>query len=331
MLPFLDEKILSVRGVTYAGRDLVRAARRWGDWAALEDQVRQGIACVARADETGDDVGEEALQAAANEFRYDRDLISGQDMETWLARWSLEADDWRDYLRRRLLRERWAPELTSMVGRHPVESEDVEKTLPAEAVCSGFLARTARKLADRAAAWARAREEGWVADEPHASDPNGAIERIDAGFRCFCDRIVTPPALAAQVASHRLDWIRAECRWLALPTMEGAKEAALCVREDGMDLDEVARNAGVSVEVSSEFLEEYQPSLRDSLLAARPGDLLGPIAAGDGFLLLLVRDKILPSLEDPAVRHRAQERLLDSALAREVHDRVEWHCPELAR
>jgi hypothetical protein len=331
MLPLLDDEILSVGGVTYLGSDLVRAARRWSDWTKLEEQTRLGLACVARADDAGDDVGDEELQAAASEFRYERDLISGQEMEGWLGRWALDADDWMEYLRRGLLRERWATELAGPAASYSVEPEDVEEALPAEAICSGFLTRTARKLAGRAAAAARAREEGWLAEEAFEVDAEVALERIDAAFRQFCERIVTEAALAAQLASRRLDWIRMECQCLSLPTLESAREAALCVREDGMDLDEVAGSAGASVEAVSDFLEDWEPALRDSLLAAGAGALLGPIASGDGFLLVLVREKVLPSLEDPAVRSRAEERLLDAALAREMDTRVTWHVPELGQ
>jgi hypothetical protein len=331
MLPLLDDEILSVGGVTYLGSDLVRAARRWSDWTKLEEQTRLGLACVARADDAGDDVGDEELQAAASEFRYERDLISGQEMEGWLGRWALDADDWMEYLRRGLLRERWATELAGPAASYSVEPEDVEEALPAEAVCSGFLGYIARKLAGRAAAAARARDEGWLVQETSHVDPDVALDRIDAGFRQFCERVLTEAALAAQLASHRLDWIRAACRCLSLPTLESAKEAALCVREDGMELDEVARSAGVSVEAATDFLEDWEPALRDPLLAARAGALLGPVASGDGFLLVLVSEKVLPSLEDPAVRRRAEGRLLEVALAREIDNRVDWHVPELAK
>jgi hypothetical protein len=331
MLPLRDDAILSVGGATYLGSDLVRAAQRWGDWAKLENQIRQGLACVARAEDTGDDVQDEELQAAASEFRYDRDLISGQEMEVWLARWSIDADDWMEYLRRRLLSERWATELLTTVARYPVRSEDIEEALRVEAICSGFLARTATKLAARAGAAARAREEGWLEEEAHQVDADTVLERVDVGFGRFCEGIVTEAALAAQLAAHRLDWIRMECRRLALPTLESAREAALCVREDGMDLDEVARSAGARVEVVSDFLENWEPALRGPLLAARTVDLLGPMESESGFLLVLVREKVLPSLQDPAVRRRATDQLLEAALAQEADSRVVWHVPELAK
>jgi hypothetical protein len=330
MLALPNEKVFSIGGVTYVAADLVRAARRWGDWAKLEDEVRQGLACATRADETHDDVDDEALEAAAREFRYERDLISGQEMEAWLARWSIDADDWMEYLRRCLLRERWAAVLAPVLAEYPVDPEDVEVALHVEAVCSGFVARIARRLAGRTAAAARARDEGWLAEAPPHDASDRGLEHVDAGFRRFCERVVTPAALTAQVAAHRLEWIRADCRCLVLPTIESAKEAALCVRADGMALDEVARNAGVEVLASRGFLDEYDAALLDALVAARPGELLGPTASGDRFLLVLVRDKVLPAPDDPAVRRRAEERLLDVALAREVHDRVEWHRAELA-
>jgi len=329
-IPLLDSDIFSVGGVTYQGRDLVRAAQRWSDWAALETRIREGLASVARAADADDDVSEAELEAAAAEFRYDRDLISGQEMEVWLARWSLDADDWTEYLRRELLRDRWATELEAMMARYPVDPEEVEEVLAAEAVCSGFLGRIATKLAGRAGAAARAREEGWLPDEGLEDHPDALLARIDAGYGVFRERIVTEAALAAQLTAHRLDWIRVDCSCVSLPTREAASEAALCVREDGMDLDDVARSADLDLDVLAGFLEDCEAPLRDRLLTARGGDLIGPIETQDEVLLVLVKAKILPSLEDSAVRFRAQKRVLDTALAREIHDRVRWHRPELA-
>ena len=331
MLRLLDERIFSLGSSTYTIRDLMAAAHRWGDWAGLEAEVGQGLACVERADDTDDDVDDNELDSAAQEFRYARELVSGQEMEAWLARWSLDVDEWMEFVRRSRLRERWTAELSSIVAEYPVDPEDIEAALHAEAVCSGFLARMARKLAARASAAARARAEGWLVNDPATGGGREpTLEEIDVGFQHFFTHIVTPPALTAQIDAHRLDWILADCRCLSLTTMESAKEAALCVREDGMELDEVAGNAGASVEEAHAFLEDYDAALHDALLAARPGELVGPIAAGDRFFLVLVGNKVLPSLDDPAVRRRAEERLLESALRREVHGRVQWHRADLA-
>jgi len=98
------------------------------------------------------------------------------------------------------------------------------------------------------------------AEEARQVDADTVLERVDVGFRRFCERIVIEAALAAQLAAHWLDWIRMECRRFALPTLESAREAALCVREDGMDLDEVARSAGARVDVVSDFLENWEPA-----------------------------------------------------------------------
>jgi len=330
MLAILDEKLFSVGGTACTGRDVVAAARRWGDWSRFEEEVRQGLACAERADDTDEDLDDDELERAAQEFRYERDLISGQEMQAWLARWALDADDWMEHLRRARLRARWAGELASIAAEYPPAPGAVEAAVHADAVCSGFLAAAARKLAGRAAAAARAREEGWIAAAPAGGDLEAALDWIDAGFQRFTERVVTSEALAGQVALHRLDWIRAECRCLVLPTLESAREAALCVREDGMSLDEVARNAGVSVEPANGFLDAYDPALHDALRAARPGELVGPTPCGEGIALVLVCDKVLPALVDPVVRRRAEARLLEAAILREVHQRVAWHRAELA-
>jgi hypothetical protein len=104
-----------VGGISYSVADVVRAARRWGDWAVLETQVGQGLACLLHADATGEDAEDSELESAASEFRYARDLISAQDMQAWLAHWHLSLEQWTAYLRRTLLRARWS----DLDRRHP--------------------------------------------------------------------------------------------------------------------------------------------------------------------------------------------------------------------
>jgi hypothetical protein len=51
-----------------------------GQWPAFEQRLAQGLACIARADAEDALPSEEALDAAATAFRYDRDLIAAADV-----------------------------------------------------------------------------------------------------------------------------------------------------------------------------------------------------------------------------------------------------------
>jgi len=249
-------------------------------------------------------------------------------MEAWLARWGLTAEDWTDYLRRRLLVTRWAATLDDIVARHPVTRPAIERCLDAEFVCSGRLAAVAAALAGRAAACERARAEGWMETTVTAvADRAALLDALDAGLESFRRHVATPEHLARQLAVRRLEWIRVRYRYVTLPDPQSAREAALCVREDGMALDEVAAAAHVAVREASAFLDTLGTDFQTRCVGAAPGDVLGPLTDGDGVVLAVLGEKIAPRLDDPGVRQRAEDEVMRRALDHEVAARVTWHLP----
>ena len=93
----------------------------------------------------------EAVRAAATVFRYERNLLAAEELEAWLDARGLTVSDWNGYLRRLVLRERWADELEQIEAEFAVGDDEVEAALRAEAVCTGFLRRAAERLAEDAA------------------------------------------------------------------------------------------------------------------------------------------------------------------------------------
>src|ERR1700754_2382958 len=75
----LDRQAFSVDGAAFTWRDVQAAARRWGEWDRLSAESARGGALVA-ARAPADD----AVNAAARDFRYARDLVSGDEMRAWL-------------------------------------------------------------------------------------------------------------------------------------------------------------------------------------------------------------------------------------------------------
>jgi hypothetical protein len=233
-------------------------------------------------------VPEAELEDAEARFRYDRNLVAAEEMEAWLEGWELTVGEWRQYLRGTL--------------------GDGERAAWVAAVCGGALERAARDLAARAAA-AEATEE---------ADLDRAYNRLVA-------QAVTPDALRSLVEARKADWIRIDCRTLVLPSADGAREAALCVRDDGMALAEVAEQAGVEMREHSLYLEDAADELGKALLSARTGELLGPLPLADRFALVLVDGKVEPTIDDPEILRRAQEAARRRAIEREVVNRVTWH------
>ena len=116
--------VFAAGGTEYVWDDIVLAADLRGDWSGVCERVRQGIACLEKLNEEEGCLSEEEVDAAADEFRYERDLVSAQEMEEWLDRWGLTVESWMDYIRSSLLRRKWSDQLPDLMrlrrpGRGP--------------------------------------------------------------------------------------------------------------------------------------------------------------------------------------------------------------------
>jgi hypothetical protein len=277
--------VLAVSGVLE--RPVFTVGRRQFRWADVADRLDwEALKRSASVPPSG--VSEAELTDAEARFRYERSLVAAEEMEAWLDRWELTVGEWRDYLRGTLARDERAAWIT--------------------AVCSGTLERAAHELAAKAV----------------AAEATGEPD-LDRAYERFVSDAVTPEALRSLLDTRKADWIRVDCRTLLLQTEAAAREAALCVRDDGMALAEVAAQAGVEMREHSLYLEDAADELGKALLSARTGELLGPVPLADRFALVLVDDKVEPTLDDPEILRRVQEAARRRAIEREVVNRVTWH------
>ncbi len=350
----IGRAVFAVGNRTYCWEDVVLAAKLRGEWDAFERRLRQGLACVKRAEELGEGPSEEELEAAAGDFRYERDLVAAEEMEAWLERRGLSVEEWMGYVLRERLRRDLSADLEEIEEGFPVDGDELAAALAAEGFCSGDFRGFAIRLAARAAG-VEGMRESLAADsaearpDGHASSPFETfpfdtlplalqnippdqlrdrlqdVARVEADFQRFRNSVLTPDAVRAQVAAHRLDWIQLGCRVVSFPAEDMAREAALCVREDGQDLEEVAVETCCALREGRFFLEDLDASLRDALLASTRGELLGPLAMDGEFALVLVTDKVMPSESDPEARLRAEDRIVDAAVDREMERRVRWN------
>lgn len=357
MRALIGRPVFAVGESEYVWGDVLLAAVVWGLWPGVVGRARAGLALLAEAESDEADeseaVTDEEAQEAANEFRYARNLIAAEEMESWLEAWGLDLDSWFqwvviDLLRSRRDRPSAAGEAEGITPAEP--DEDLEAAILAEAACSGFLGRTSYQLAERAAVYERERDaaSGAGLDLPEGSAPRvlsaadlawleplgrppaelasrlGHLASLDAAYERFRSAVADQSQVASRLRTRQTEWTRVSVRILRLETEDAAREALTSVRDDGIDMDEVASDAGVDVAEGTFFLEELDPGVRDRLLAAQKNELLGPLREGEKWSLFLVVEKKLPSLDDPAIADRAERSLLRSALTREVDNRVSW-------
>jgi hypothetical protein len=328
---------------TYRWADVFVSAHLRGDWADLEDRARAGLAAEAAGGGAGPDI-----EALADAWRYDRDLLTADDLEAWLQARGLGFGDWTAYLRRTALRTRSpGPFLGGAVG-----VERLAGAVVLEGICSGTFTTWADRLAGAAALHERVQEvlggsPPWCTDPaPSGIDeaaaslgPDGLLgvpadsyrERAElvacvrtSAHRCI-DELTGPAQLERVVRSRRLEWTRVDLQVAVVDDLEAARELMLLVRVDGLPVEEAAGLAGTRVEARSSYLDEAGDGLGRLLTGAGPGDLLGPVAGDGGHLVVQVTARVEPSIDQPAVADRASGFIVQRVQAREVRDRVRWH------
>ena len=352
MRAILGQTFFSVGDTLFLWADVVLAAELRGEWRPVVVRAMAELAALDREAASEEELVEESeIEEESNRFRYEKDLVSVDDTERWIGVWGLDVDAWLTWIRADLLRKRFEGEGAVVAPAEVAEWDDetVEGAVHAEAAFSGALSRFARRLAAEAAIAQRLAEGGAPQDEPReeAAESTGAptvdvgslplgfpaeglaertraLSRLARGFDAFRSEVVTAEAVAARVRIHQGDWMRVDCRILTVPTEDVAREALLSIQEDGEEMSVVAAGAGAEVREGTFYLEELEPGISDHVLAARKGELLGPLRTGEGFVLVDVLAKRLASVDDEEIRTRAERSLFDSLVERETDDRVLW-------
>jgi hypothetical protein len=93
----------------------------------------------------------------------------------WLERSGLTVESWLGCVKRAVLRRRSASEPPGPADRYAIPARAVADVIWAEAVCSGILGRSARKLAERAAVAAALRGAGGAHEEGEWTDDSASI------------------------------------------------------------------------------------------------------------------------------------------------------------
>ena len=319
-----DDPVFQTPARAWTWSDVFLATRLWGEWDALLDATRDA------------DAPPELVKQAGREWRMARRLIAGDELTAWLAERQLAVADWNAYLRR-------------AVGERATDAAPDPGALWAEGTCSGAWDGVAERLCARAAAWTAAGTPSagqppradWFARMPSAAeaveigvDPAQVAARCDdlwaaeIAFARLCADAAGSDAVAATVAANNVDWLRVECDWLEAADENVAREAALVARDDGLGLGEVARRAGLPLEQRRVYVGDVDPALQPKLMSAAPGDLVGPLAMGNGggrWLLAAVHAKVEPTLGDPDIRARAEQAAVTAAVQRAVDEQVTWH------
>jgi hypothetical protein len=335
--------ILLTKAMSYEERqfevvDVVLAGLLDGSWQRLERDSAGGVGAELELDARGGRPSAEAVREAGRAYRYERNLLAREDLERWLEARELDLADWHGYLRRTLAR--------GLVASP--RSGDATAVLRVDALCSGTLLACARRTVAGAAAL-RALGRGVMEAEDDAvaalvrsarataASGLGALDdaelerraRLAAGLEhaqlLLADEVAGREAVTRRVGARGLEWLSLATEELELASDDAAREARMWVQEDGASLAEVAAAAGGVTANRTRLFADAPDELRARLVAARPGELVGPVVLEGRFVVVRLLAKERPSADDPTMVARARAELLAEAVDRHSAGRVTWH------
>ena len=319
----------------YTARDAVDAAIFRGELEEKWQAFLRHVAAEERADELELELDESAISAAAEEFRYRHDLITAEETERWLSNRGLTFRD-GELAHKRLLgpsggRIALSPERIGYTSAAP----ELRDLFVAELILSGALDEITTKLMWRLAARCAGNEPtseaiaaekrkflnriaiepalltSWLEEMGRDSQWLDEMLAIEAAYGARCDTLLVPEARQRELMALRLRLTRFEIELIELESHDSAKEALFCVREDGMSLEEVATEGRYPYRRANFLLEDLPADTQQKYLSVSQGDLLEPMPHSDGFELCRVIKKVEPRLEDPTVKLRIDQRLLN--------------------
>jgi hypothetical protein len=334
-----DRVVLFADGRELQVRDVIRAGLFRGDIEERWRLLLAKVTCQQHAVENEIEPDLEKLQAIADKFRYDRDLITSEETDEWMRIRALNQEIFSNHV----MRTYWQEELGEEVETREdvfADPDEASKHFTYELLLGGGFYYVTRKLAWRMAArhtadagnpalaerieaertlllertgLAPEQLPGWVAGLGANDAWLEEMLAIEAAFALHREKIITPEGLSRYLRTRRLGLMRFEVEEIEFDSMGAAQEGVLCVRNDGLSMEEVASESGFSYQKRDFLLEEQPPDWQTALISTPEQGVVPPIADEEVVRLFRVLRKTEPTLDDPEVRERLEEAFLESA------------------
>ncbi len=305
-------------------REILQSAVVRGDLDSFLEQTIAAWRAQTEAQNSGLEAEESSVEGLMEDYRYDRDLVSAEETERWLAQWGLTPEDFLDHFVRRY----WAG-----VHRNGMANEASSELNPdvfgriwlADMVLSGVWIRWARQLATevvcglatepasgdddgvslegfkRKRPWSEPTWEQWLADwELQPAQLAKILRRLQITQKRQREAL-SHSARESVVDEQRMALVRVDLEVVGFDSEEAAKEGYSCAVSDGLSLELVARESGYPLERRAYFLRDLPDGLKMSILGAYPGAILPPHVGGGTVDVYRVVRHTEPNLADPDV------------------------------
>lgn len=346
----LDRVIFGTADQSVTARDVLDWAFATGELDPHWKRLLTGVEAERMAAEQELEVEQDTLNSEAEEFRYAHDLITAEETERWLEERSVTLRDFAAfhsrYHWRTLFGDKAKPQPTDFATASP----ELHEALVTDLIFSDQLDKIASRMSWRIAAGKSPEQVGIdeallepmrgefykraSADPGKSSnavtelgrDDNWLTEqlRMEACYKGVADMLLTPQARERELSNLRLPLTRFDLETIELDSQDAAREAMFCVNEDGMSMEEVAKEGRYPYRRAHIVLEDIAEELQQRFLNVRDGALIEPIPRGEGVELCRVIEKAEPNPEDESVRKRIEARILNRHFGELTAKHIIW-------
>ncbi|MEO5961613.1 MAG: hypothetical protein ABIR80_21075 [Opitutaceae bacterium] len=329
--------VIATADKRFVAVDIMDASWFRGELQPLWEELLVGLAC--EQESHGSAPTSEDLQTLSEEIRYQHELITSEETESWLTRRKLSLDDLTDYCRRRYWRDHTAnPPPGEKIDYLDATSELRELFLKG-VLFAGKFDEWVRRLAWRVAASLAAEVEPpasadkldaqralffqWSHLEPETLA--GALQQIgrdrewfealiemETCYRWHCDQVCTAENRGRSLVALRLPLTQFTLEILDLESEDVAREARFCLETDGLSMAEFAAQEHYRIERGELLLEDFPEELQPRFLASETGRFHHVTTSDNCYQVCRLLEKREPTLADENVVRRIDRELLET-------------------
>jgi hypothetical protein len=332
----------------FSAKEVVDCALVRGEIDPLWKDFLRVAECDRLANERELEVDESALDSAATAFRYKHDLITAEETERWLEDRGVSLAEFSEYFARQYWGRSYSGTVDSPKSSYQTASAEERDLFLVDLILSGSLDRMAERLSYRVAAQAdepndnkasvgeergrflasakidQANLADWLAQLGRDQEWLDEILAAEAVYQRRVSQILTEQALQKELAPMQLNLTRFQLERVEVDSRDAAAEVIACVRNDGMEMSEVAEESRFPFHHSEVLLEDIPSEQQQRFLSVKAGTLFDPIPRGDAFEVWRVKTRTEPSLQDPIIRARLESRIIDRCFSELLSKYIDW-------
>jgi hypothetical protein len=344
-----ESRVIFSRGERgFTAKEVVDCAVVRGEIDSLWNDFLRVAECNRLANERALELDDSALDSAAIAFRYKHDLITAEETERWLEDRGVSLTEFSEYFARQYWGRSYSGRVDPPKSSYETASPEVKDLFLVDLILSGSLDRMADRLSYRVAAQAdeagdnnasvgeerlrflaaakidQADLADWLAQLGRDQEWLDETLAAEAVYERRVSQILTEQALQKELGPMQLNLTRFQLETVEVDSRDAAAEVVACVRNDGMEMSEVAEESRYPFHRGEVLLEDIPSEQQQRFLSVKAGTLFDPIPRGDAFEVWRVKTRTEPSLQDPVIRARLESRIIDRCFNELRSKHIDW-------